>query len=581
MKKTLLLCCALAIWMVMPAQVYRASLGEDGAVMTTKVSDKGNQSVKSPLFNQLPGWPKKIAAHPNFKNMRGATIADIDNDGVNEVLVASYKTLYVFKDNGSLLWSKLLIGAAIYPPTVADINLDGHLEIAQATGGSPANGRIYLLDHNGSDLSGWPLNFSSHWILCSPVMADVNGDDTLEIIFNERIYPTGNLQIRKINGSTLNANWPVAIDATPSVTPSVGDIDGDGSKEIILCSYNDVLAFGLDGALKPGFPVLNPNTTFSYQSPLLVDLDGNGKLNIVGSTTGDVPEFYALNFDGTYHSGWPVTVPDSNWTYCPPAVADLNHNGNYSIFFTRPINDTIMPMLYGFDKNATMLNNFPVSARGGDEGIITIADVDNDGQYEIITGSNLNDGGNGFIHAFKMDGTGEAAGFPLRPQGFSYMNGADLADVNNDGMLELVSLSYDQTFSVSDSAIVNVYALNVPYTPTTVLFGTYKGSNSRSGLIAALPNTGYAVNDAQNSTMVVYPNPSRGTFTLELNPENAQDFDVTVYNSIGMIVFQKPGIPVAGKHVMEINLGTLPEGVYMLNVRNKDTVLNKQIVINR
>jgi len=503
MKKILLLCCALALWTVLPAQVYRASLGEDGAVLTTKVSEKGSQPAKATLFNQLPGWPKKIAAHPNFKNMRGATIADINNDGVNEILAASYNTLYAFKADGSLLWSKQLTGAAIYPPTVADINLDGQLEIAQATGGSPANGRIYLMDKNGNNLPGWPLNFSSHWILCSPVMADVNGDDSLEIIFNERVYPQGKLHIRKIDGSSLNDNWPVTIDATPSVTPSVGDIDGDGNKEIILCSYNDVLAFGLDGALKPGFPVLDPNTTFSYQSPLLVDLDGNGKLNIVGSTIGDVPEFYALNFDGTSHTGWPVPIPDASWTYCPPAVADLNQNGNYSIFFTRPINDTVMPMLYGFDKDANTLSNFPKSARGGDEGIVTIADVDNDGQYEIVTGSNLCDGGFGFIHAFKMNGSGEAAGFPLRPQGFSYMNGADLADMNNDGMLELVSLSYDQTFSTTDSAIVNAYALNVPCTASTVLFGTYKGSNSRDGLITAStpPPPAYTVNGA-----LTYPN---------------------------------------------------------------------------
>ncbi len=129
MKKILLLCCALSIWTVMPAQVYKASLGKDGAVQVTKISDHGNIPAKAPLIDQLPGWPVKIAAHPNFKNMRGVTIADIDNDGVNEVLAASYNTLYAFKADGSLLWSKQLTGTAIYPPTVADMNLDGQLKL--------------------------------------------------------------------------------------------------------------------------------------------------------------------------------------------------------------------------------------------------------------------------------------------------------------------------------------------------------------------------------------------------------------------------------------------------------------------
>jgi hypothetical protein len=555
-------------------QVYKAFLIDDGALQVTKISDNSNLPAKLTIGDQLPGWPKKIAANQSFKNMRGTAIDDIDGDGVNEVLAASNNKLYAFKADGSILWEKTLTGTAIYPPTIGDMDLDGDLEIAQATGGSPANGRIYLMDQNGNNLSGWPLNFTNNWILCSPVMADVNGDDTLELVFNERVSPQGRLHIRKIDGSSFSADWPVTINATPSVTPSVGDIDGDGSKEIILCSYNDVLAFALNGTLKPGFPVLNPNTTFSYQSPLLVDLDSIGKLNIVGSTTGDIPEFYALNFDGTYHSGWPVPVPDANWTYCPPAIADLNHDGNYSIFFTRPINDTILPMLFGFDKNAALLNNFPVSARGGDEGIVTIADVDNDSQYEIVTGSNLCDGGFGFIHAFKMDGSGEATGFPLRPQGFSYMNGADLADVNNDGMLELVSISYDQTFSPTDSTIINVYALEVPCTNSTVLFGTYKGSNTRDGLITnGSSSISIETHASLNQTILnVYPNPNFGMFTIELN----QKAKIEIFNSLGVLIYN--AFFEKGKHTLSLGLA---DGIYLLKFTNNKASKSLKLVIQK
>ncbi|MFH0894077.1 MAG: FG-GAP-like repeat-containing protein [Bacteroidota bacterium] len=553
------------------AQVYKASLGKDGAVQVVRVNDKNASSQKT-LINQLPGWPKKIAASPSFKNMRGAAIADIDGDGVNEVLAASFHTLYAFKADGSILWTKTLTGTAIYPPTVGDMDLDGNLEIAQATGGSPASGRIYLMDNNGNNLSGWPLNFTNNWILCSPVMADVNGDDTLELIFNERVSPQGKLHIRKINSSSFSANWPVLIDATPSVTPSVGDIDGDGSKEIILCSYNDVLAFDLSGTLKTGFPVLNPNTTFSYQSPLLVDLDSIGKLNIVGSTTGDIPEFYALNYDGTFHTGWPVPVPDANWTYCPPAIADLNHDGNYSIFFTRPTNDTILPMLFGFDKDASMLNNFPVSARGGDEGIVTIADVNNDGQYEIITGSNLCDGGNGFIHAFMMDGSGEATGFPLRPLGFSYMNGGDIADVNNDGMLELVSVSYEQNFLATDSTAINVYALNVPCNNSTVLFGTYKGSNMRDGLIKSGLSSSVQNHSTHTNILHTFPNPSAGSFTLQLD----ESASIEIYSPQGSLIYAEKF--ESGKHDLKLNVA---EGVYLLKASNGKGSVNHMIVIQK
>lgn len=558
------------------AQTYRAFLETDGSVNIIPFNNNVNPASPQKLLNQLPGWPVKMASNASFKNMRCAAIEDIDADGRKEILVASNNLLCAYNDDGSILWSKTLIGTAMYPPTVGDMNNDGQFEIAQATGGSPANGRIYLLDHNGNDLPGWPINHSDHWILCSPVMADVNGDNTLEIIYNERVYPQGNLHIRNMDGTSFSANWPVVIDATPSVTPSAGDIDGDGSKEIILCSYNDILAFDLNGALKAGFPVLNVNTTYSYQSPLLIDLDGDGTLNIVGSTIGDVPEFYILNHDGTYHNGWPVAVPDANWTYCPPAVADLNQNGNYSLFFTRPINDTVLPVLYGFDKNAVALSNFPMTARGGDEGIVTIADVDGDSHYEIVTGSNLCDGGFGFIHAFKMDGSGEAAGFPFRPQGFSFMNGANLADINNDGLLELISVSYDQTFTATDSTMINVYALNVPCTDSTVLFGTYKGSNLRNGLITSgLPP--YSIQEAQNNIAVfVHPNPASDFLFLDF--EISDVYSVILINAAGQVVFEEP---FCHKKSLNIDLHNYSEGIYHLKIENAEGSVLKRVVVER
>ncbi|KAF5036054.1 Repeat domain in Vibrio, Colwellia, Bradyrhizobium and Shewanella [anaerobic digester metagenome] len=568
--------CLLLLSTTTKAQTYRAVLETDGSVNTIAVSNNIQTTAQEKLINQLPGWPVKMASNASFKNMRCAAAEDIDADGSKEILVASNNLLCAYNDDGSVLWTKILTGTAIYPPTIGDMNNDGLFEIAQATGGSPANGRIYLLDNNGNDIPGWPLNHSDHWILCSPVMADVNEDSTLELIYNERVYPQGNLHIRNMDGTSFSANWPVVIDATPSVTPSVGDIDGDGNKEIILCSYNDILAFDLNGALKAGFPVLNTNTTFSYQSPLLVDLDGDGTLNIVGSTIGDVPEFYVLNHDGTYHNGWPVAVPDGNWTYCPPAVADLNQNGNYSLFFTRPINDTILPMLFGFDKNAVALSSFPMSARGGDEGIVTIADVDGDSQYEIVTGSNLCDGGLGFIHAFEIDGSGEAAGFPLTPQGFSFMNGANLSDINSDGLLELISVSYDQTFTATDSTIINVYALNVPCNDSTVLFGTYKGSNLRNGLITSgLPP--YSVQESQkNISVSVHPNPASDFLFLDFKTDDS--YSVTLINAAGQVVYMEPRYH---RKSLSIDLKNYSVGRYQLKVENTEGFVMKRIVVER
>jgi hypothetical protein len=463
-------------------KVERAYLGPDGEILKETFYMDMPEAEKVPSYNQLPGWPKKVGAHPNFKNFRGVTLADITGDGKDEILVAGYNRIQAFNGAGQLIWTRTLTGTAIYPPSVAVMDGSGTLGIVQVTGGVPNNGRIYYLNSNGDDMPGWPLSFANHWILCSPVIADVNGDGVSEIIVQTRT--SNNLHVLKTDGTPLNANWPVDLGGTPAVTPSVADIDNDGSVEIITATSDGVLhCFTPNGSSKPGFPVPSDNYSFSYQSPLLVDFDGNDQLSIVGSTHGNAPKFYVRNPNGTYRTGWPVPVEGNSWTYSPPTVVDLTGDQNFNIFMSRPIGEAEMPMLYGFNPDGSMMPNFPISKSGGLEGFISVADINLNGQHDLVFGSNMMVDGQGFIHAWEMDGSGQLPGFPLRPIGFTFMNGANLGDVNGDGMLNLVALSYEQSFQVTDSTFINVYDLQIPIEQANVLFGTYKGSNDRRGFV--------------------------------------------------------------------------------------------------
>lgn len=485
MRKALLLLLvslfALSAWA--QVQVSRAYLGTDGEVLveTVQTNESLPTIMQGSKYSQLPGWPKKVASHPNFKNFRGVTLADLDGDGADEILVAAYNSLKVYKGNGTLLWSKTLTGTAIYPPSVAVMDGLGTLGIVQVTGGIPNNGRIYYMDVNGNDHPGWPVNFSSHWILCAPVIADITGNGIKEIIVQTRT--SNNLHVLNTAGQVV---WTVSLEGTPAFTPSVADIDNDGNPEIIACNSAGVLfAFDKNGQHKPGFPVPSDSYSFSYQSPLLVDLDGNSQLSIIGATHGDAPKFYVRNSNGTYRDGWPVPVQDNSWTYCPPTAVDLQANGDYSIFMSRPVSDVPAPMLWGFHENGSVMDGFPIVKAGGLESFMSIADISGDGNHDIIFGSNMMVDGKGFIHAYPIGGSTELEGFPLRPFGFTYMNGPNLGDVNGDGMLNLVALSYEQTFSVTDSAFINVYDLQIPVAQADVLFGTYKGSNDRTGYVRA------------------------------------------------------------------------------------------------
>lgn len=468
-------------------KAYKASLAEDGRVITEQINVEQHFDA-SKSFDQMAGFPLKMEASPNFKNFRGVTLADINQDGSDEILVASFKKLNVYNGDGSLLWQKNLTGTAIYPPSVADMDGNGTLGIVCVTGGVPNNGHVYYLDANGNDMPGWPLNFDLHWIICAPVIADLNGDNQCEIIMQTRT--SNNLHVLNQDGTAFGINWPQLLAGTPAVTASVADINNDGVMDIITgISDGTLYAFDANGNALAGFPVPPDGNKFSYQSPILADLDADGFLSIVGSSHGDAPKFYARNHDGNYRAGWPVDVPENSWTYSPPTIVDLTGNQDYGIFMSRPTGEDIAPMLYGFDADGNLLENFPIVKSGGLEGFTSLADIDGDGQVELLFGSNLMIEGKGFLHAYKMDGSGELDGFPLRPDGFTFMNGANLGDINGDGILDLVALSYELNFSPDDSVFISAYSLGVSLEDAILLAGTYKGSNDRRGFVGAIPGS--------------------------------------------------------------------------------------------
>ena len=186
-------------------QWEKASLNDNMTIRVEKVNAAPLSSTKN-MVQQLPGFPIAVPANPSFKNMRNLALADMNGDNIDDIIFAVDNTLYVYTYQG-LLWSQTIIGTAVYPPSIGDITGDGFSEIVQVTGGSPSNGRIYVFDRFGNILNGWPVNFNNNWIICSPALSDLDGDDKMEIICNERLT-NGKVHILKSDGTEFSANWP-------------------------------------------------------------------------------------------------------------------------------------------------------------------------------------------------------------------------------------------------------------------------------------------------------------------------------------------------------------------------------------
>ena len=451
----------------------RAFLDENGVVRTETILTQLPPAARDGLA-PMPGFPLSFGSNTTYKPMRGLALADLNNDGADEIILCHNEEINVIDGQGNVLWTQALVGGmAQYPAAVGDIDGDGILEIVVLTAYGNARGGFNIFDATGNVLFSTVTN--NNPLICAPVLVDLNNDSELEIIFCGRGKASANISagihVWNLQGEEMEG-FPFELPSTPAFTPTLADIDNDGSPEIFASTTSALYCISHTGELLYTVES-NEAYKYSYQSPLVVDFEGNGNWSLVGACHGDNPNHYVRDaLTGEYRTGWPKPV--SYWTYSAPTVA--KNGDEYAIFMGVSGEGNVF---YQYDHNGNIAPGFPLNLTSGVEGFVTVADIDSNGENEIITDFNLMDGGEGFIRAWEMDGTEVTEGFPLRPQGLSYMNGANFGDIDGDGMLEIVTLTYVQNFSPDDPVYVTAYALNQPV--ENLVYGTYKGSNNRMG----------------------------------------------------------------------------------------------------
>lgn len=525
----------------------------------------------------MPGWPKRVPGNSMFSPCRGVALADFDNDGRQEIIMPSTAgQLYVWRYDGSYYpnWPRSFSYMGQYAPAVADIDRDGEYEIAICTRGMTTGGGVYVFNENGTVKNGWPFtglvngNFAD-----SPTLADIDGDDTLEIIVGERDWPIGHLHVLRHNGVSQPGAWPCSLDHVPALGAAVADINRDGQQEIVYASYNSLYVFRADGSLLPGWPVTNPNGgAFSYQSPALADLDGDDTLEIVIALHRDGQGTYAFRHDGTILSGWPYRF--ARWTYCPPTVADLYQNSELKVICgLAGIIGGAADVLYAFDNTGSTLNGFPIFQPNGDaaEGNVTVADIDNNGDMEIIFTSNMMNSTDtmGYLYAVHHDGT-PVAGWPLRTYGFTYLNGATCADVDGDDSLDIVTVSYDNNGTMA----VTVWETDTPFTPLSCEWPTYQFDMARTGRYQP-PPVGIEESKRRhiNRPVKIFPAVIHAGSTIRPTPPPDRPLTMIIYDRSG----RKLTTLVLGPEGTRLP-GQLSPGVYFIRIPAAD-ITSKLLVV--
>lgn len=414
-------------------------------------------------------------------------VADLDKDGKPEVIWGSYDAVALNGENGTEQWRDPNSGNnnRVWPGVVvADLTGNGSLEVVVGRGGD----EVTVYNSAGGVL--WTRNPFGGGEVRTLAVADLENDGQYEIIVGRASGgSTRQLNVYDANGN-VRPGWPARRDGEDGYgwgmyneNVAVADLNGDGLKEIIgPTDTHYITALDRNGNQLLANAAVYPNS----------DHNDNGLITWaeVGVHVDQAADVRGYANCGTEHR--------PNFANVGPAIADVNGDGVreiivpgdvYNCALGDPDGDMYyLPWILKLDRTRwsgsgydwTVLPN--PSANSGpltqDYNVIeyavtnaVIADLDNDGQQEILYSSY-----DGKIHAYWLDKT-EHSSWPFEVYtGGPYRFASEpvVADLDGDGPAEVIFTTWTQKGSnqrgqliIASSTGVQLQAVTLPASSST------------------------------------------------------------------------------------------------------------------
>lgn len=343
--------------------------------------------------------------------------ADIDNDGKDELIAAaSWYFVWAYDVERKLpKWSipvDLDIGA-IY---VADVDGDGVKELLIGEG---QWGHILVYDPSTQALK-WSIDNPDHGVT-NIAVGDVKNDGSVKIIWGAGATSTGEDRLHVADVPTKAIEWSSICLDGPFIGPEVGDLDGDGNDEIVVASYS---------------------SSSGYDS---------GRILVFDSQTY---RLLGISNEVAGNRGW-TGIHDLK-------LRDVDHDGKKEILIaTDYLYDGLLE-IYGFDgAKFTLKASNPSKPDGAPFYSVDAVDINGDGKIEIVAGGGREHTGalGVFIYVYDYPSMTEQWHSMQMGGYWSGITGLKIADVDNDGNLEIVGMVYEDRCYIYDAKTKELKAI--------------------------------------------------------------------------------------------------------------------------
>lgn len=338
-----------------------------------------------------------------FRNeLSGIWAADLDNDGDKDLVVCEERVnrLVVWKNEGGtpLVWSRNEVGNGVVGPLyvcVGDIDGDGWSDVVASSG---VVGSVSWWRNDGGAPSGWlRQDIQTGFTEAHAVyIADINGDGVLDVVgtasaLNQVAWwknSGGNPIIWTKQAVSNGFNYPQ--------TAMAADIDNDGRMDIVAgSSYGDQVAWWRNGG---GDPIVWTRqiigSEFDWAHWIYAcDIDSDSLIDVVGAAYNGGEIAWWQNGGGSPIVWTKQTIQYSFACALTVHAGDINNDGAVDVVATATCgtDDVAWWENSGEDSITWIARSVDANYNGGWP--VFVADLDGDGDQDVVAGSDTFGGG--------------------------------------------------------------------------------------------------------------------------------------------------------------------------------------------
>lgn len=383
----------------------------------------------------------------SFDQINDIAAGDINNDGLLDVAIS-----YIRNNTSKAVWYENINGYGTifsdenviaespdfpFSMVMTDVDADSDLDMLVSFG--PNNSISLYKNSNGLGAYQLAQQISTSTASVTSMFAtDIDADGDNDILWANNLDDQDRVVWHENTGNGVFGNeYIVTKNVYDPWALFAADVNGDGTMDAISASINDDKVAWYNNEGGQGIFGQEYNVTGHADEPRSIknaDIDGDGFQDVVSASYLDDKVAWYRNLDGGGNFSTQKIISAANRGVKIIEVADIDGDGDNDIIAASFVQG-LLGWYENLDGIGTFSDRIPIAEKTIDS--MHLSDIDRDGDLDILIG-----GANAIGWFENIDGLGTFGAFMAITEDLNGVESVFPADIDGDGDLDVISASY-------------------------------------------------------------------------------------------------------------------------------------------